>query len=96
MTARKFKIKPIDIVLEKLFSCIGETYSFSFCERYAWHKIHSWTEDTKNSYVEWMSNYIHRHVEAQRQIMKQPSKSLPRCRTTAEEFVKKFGWKLKE
>ena len=87
--------KHFKIVMEKMFSYVGKTYSPAFCRTPNWFSKYEWTAQQEKEFFDWFVGYLMGNPEARRELMSYPHKDRRRIRTMVGMFNFGYGWKTK-
>ena len=82
----------IDIVLDKMFSVVGKKRRPKDTEGDRWYMRNTWDEETETEFREWLADYLYKHAQARREIMRFPIKRKKSCEDTARWFCFQYGW----
>jgi hypothetical protein len=86
----------INEVLEEMHKRVGVPFSSDSCNEEEWYTKHTWTQEEQDSFTEWLANYLHKNIPAQREMYDTVARSKKECKKRATYFVFSYGWQLKE
>jgi hypothetical protein len=87
--------KHLEIILRKLAEVIGADFNaINSCPD--WWKLYTWTDEQEKEFKAWMVDYLHKSLEARREICDMSSfKSKVHLRKVVDFFVMNYGWIVK-
>ena len=85
-------MKHTNIILEKMFSYVGEKYTPEYVKQDEWFLNHSWTEEKQDEFISWLIDYL-KNPEARKEVMRFPTKDRKSLEMFSQHFVLNFGWK---
>lgn len=90
------KDEHMHVILANMCQYVGANYSEIDFKRDNWYRKYSWTEQSKNHFGKWLSNYIYYMKGAQRELYDRSHMKKSDCEKTAAMFIWLYGWKLEE
>jgi hypothetical protein len=70
-----------------------ETFPWSIDD---WYQINDWTEDEQNDFHKWLTEYFYKNSKARKELLRTSIKNKEICKKAANDFIFRYGWKLKE
>jgi hypothetical protein len=85
----------LTVIMQKMFSFVGEHYTDKYCMVQGWYLLHEWTEQQELEFKQWLYLYLLENKQARIQIMEHPTKNSKQLHKLCDQFVWQYGWKLK-
>jgi len=92
-----FKKEPeMGKVMNKMCNYVGANPNkIDFLSPY-WYEKYSWKEEDQEDFTRWLTNYFYKRKEARSELLRTCNKTKKVMNKAANEFVLKYGWKLKK
>lgn len=89
--------KHLDIVMGKLCSYVGVKYSDINTKEPGWYSKYSWTKEQESNFKLWFLEYLKGNKEARQYMLEYSIHPIKQFMIQAvNQFVFKYGWKIKE
>jgi hypothetical protein len=85
--------KHLEIILNKMYECVGADYYEIQALNEEDTPYFSWAIDDEEDFVLWLTNYFNRNLDAQKLIKSLRSVTKKTCELAAREFVRVYGFK---